>query len=119
MKPQQMIEKLCSLAPGADERETRLYLRFLVATLIMHFDTAQRSDGGFVIHTDAIGVREWLTELLDAATLVQVETRRDRFRVSSGGDACPRCGHVHQGCRECGEQIGGGRICRCEMELVG
>jgi hypothetical protein len=31
---------------------------------------------------------------------------------------CPRCGHIHQGERECGEDMGGGRICRCEMECV-
>lgn len=32
-------------------------------------------------------------------------------------DFCPRCGHVHQG-RECGEEMGGGRVCRCELEGV-
>jgi hypothetical protein len=30
---------------------------------------------------------------------------------------CPRCGHLHQGEKECGEQIGGGRICRCELDV--
>jgi hypothetical protein len=29
-------------------------------------------------------------------------------------DTCPRCGHVHQHDSECGEQMGGGRVCRCD-----
>lgn len=31
---------------------------------------------------------------------------------------CPRCGHVHQGIGECGMPIGGGRVCRCELEVA-
>ena len=31
--------------------------------------------------------------------------------------SCPRCGHVHEGLAECGCDLGGGRICRCEMEV--
>jgi len=30
---------------------------------------------------------------------------------------CPRCGHIHQGQSECGEEMGAGRICRCELEV--
>ena len=30
---------------------------------------------------------------------------------------CPRCGHVHEGDGECGVFIGGGRYCRCELEV--
>lgn len=30
---------------------------------------------------------------------------------------CPRCGHVHEGDGECGVLIGGGRYCRCELEV--
>lgn len=32
-------------------------------------------------------------------------------------NTCPRCGHIHQGDAECGEDIGGGRICRCELPV--
>lgn len=42
--------------------------------------------------------------------------RRGELR-SRYEEMCPRCGHVHQGDRECGEDIGGGRRCRCEMEV--
>lgn len=30
---------------------------------------------------------------------------------------CPRCGHIHQGEKECGEPMGGERICRCELDV--
>lgn len=30
---------------------------------------------------------------------------------------CPRCGHVHQGAVACGEDLGDGRICRCELPV--
>lgn len=30
---------------------------------------------------------------------------------------CPRCGHVHEGFKECGSEIGAGRICHCELEV--
>lgn len=30
---------------------------------------------------------------------------------------CPRCGHLHEGDRECGVFTGGGRVCRCEMDV--
>ena len=31
---------------------------------------------------------------------------------------CPRCGHVHkQGEKECGEDMGGGGVCKCDLEV--
>jgi len=30
---------------------------------------------------------------------------------------CPDCGHVHHGDDECGEELGGGRVCRCERRV--
>jgi hypothetical protein len=30
---------------------------------------------------------------------------------------CPRCGHLHEGDRECGVLLGGERRCRCELEV--
>jgi hypothetical protein len=30
-------------------------------------------------------------------------------------DTCPRCGHIHLEESECGQDLGGGRICRCEL----
>jgi hypothetical protein len=31
---------------------------------------------------------------------------------------CPRCGHVHQGSEECGEDLGGAGKCRCEYAVM-
>jgi hypothetical protein len=30
---------------------------------------------------------------------------------------CPRCGHVHEGDSECGQFMGGGGYCRCELPV--
>jgi hypothetical protein len=38
--------------------------------------------------------------------------------AKAGSDPCHRCGHVHEGSKECGVLIGGDRICRCEMEVT-
>jgi hypothetical protein len=32
-------------------------------------------------------------------------------------EVCPRCEHIHQGLIECGERLGGGRTCRCELPV--
>lgn len=79
---------------------------------------------------DAGDFKQWLDELC-AASRISPEfaqgtegqssaESRTRLRVTgrvSEPDICHRCGHVHQG-RECGEPIGGGRTCRCELEGV-
>ena len=33
-------------------------------------------------------------------------------------DTCPRCGHVHEGIGQCGVSMGGGGLCRCEVEVA-
>jgi len=40
---------------------------------------------------------------------------RERFPFEA---TCPNCGHVHFEEDECGEQLGGGRVCRCERKVV-
>ncbi len=30
---------------------------------------------------------------------------------------CPRCGHIHEGSKECGMVMGQNLICRCEYEV--
>ncbi|HZW05360.1 MAG TPA: hypothetical protein VFF58_00500 [Candidatus Nitrosotalea sp.] len=75
----------------------------------------------------------WLRELGDAARIsgeipdstevLPMPERSTRPRVTErpaqlrNWNACPRCGHVHEGDRECGVEIGRGQICRCEMEV--
>jgi hypothetical protein len=75
----------------------------------------------------------WLRELAEVARLgcypnghgpvdtapAGIRTRPKVMRAAQPRwqDTCPRCGHVHQGEAECGEQMGGGRICRCEVDV--
>ena len=78
---------------------------------------------------DATDFRQFLRELSEAAIVAVGRSstevpnsaeRRPAAKVTcrrSVDQTCPRCGHVHQGDRECGEQIGGGKVCRCEMEV--
>jgi hypothetical protein len=78
---------------------------------------ARLEDGRHV--RDAIGFRQWFLELAAASKkegqlLGDHSIPRHNFPC---GDFCPRCGHVHQGEKECGEPLGGGRICRCELEI--
>ena len=73
---------------------------------------------------DLTDVKMWLLELSIAAKLAEVG---DSTKVPNAAERrpvskvmltiCPRCGHEHQGTAECGEDMGGGRICRCELEV--
>lgn len=76
---------------------------------------------------DATDFAAWLRELAE-------ETRVQRLPASDSPgngtcpkvmreshrsihDTCPRCGHIHQGDAECGEDLGGGRVCRCQLAV--
>jgi len=48
------------------------------------------------------------------AFLVELATIPSQPRWNSN---CPRCGHVHEEVSECGMKLGGGRVCRCDMEM--
>lgn len=84
---------------------------------------------------DAGDFTAWLRELGDAAQpdipgstealhLAERSTRPTVTGQLSGQlsemrnwNTCPRCGHVHEGDRECGAEVGRGQLCRCEMEV--
>jgi len=58
------------------------------------------------------------TGKLDAPSLANLnaEIRRTRIRLLS---TCPDCGHVHQvEGTECGQELGGGRVCRCDRRVI-
>lgn len=76
----------------------------------------------------------WLRELGDASRVIDARilpstkvagsanpgTRPKvtlRQEQSRWNDTCPRCGHIHQNESECREQLGGGRICRCDLPV--
>jgi hypothetical protein len=130
MKPQELVADLHALGPGQSSRETLLYTRLLLRYLADHVHRAELQNGMQL--RDATDFVAWLREVADEAasaapaitetmcsadigkrSLVSFRAPQPRWE-----DSCPRCGHVHQGDAECGEPIGGGRICRCEFEAV-
>lgn len=56
----------------------------------------------------------WRVHGLLRRTNVAIDSWQSRTAMH---DTCPRCGHVHQGEAECGELLGGGRVCRCELSV--
>jgi hypothetical protein len=128
MKPQELVADLSALGPGQSSRETLLYTRLLLCYLADHVHHAELENG--LKLRDATDFVLWLREVaaaVKAPVITETMCSADigkrplvSFRVPQPRweDACPRCGHVHQGDAECGEQIGGGRICRCEFDAV-
>ena len=53
------------------------------------------------------------------ADVVNITRQSAGSRQRSIGDTCPRCGHIHHEDSECGEPLGGSRICRCEFSMYG
>jgi hypothetical protein len=97
-----------ALAPVDTERLSTIF-RFL-AVHAYEF----RLEGGKQLR-DASDFKQLLHEISEAAA-----NARDCRKVMGTfviADPCPRCGHVHQGSPECGEEIGGGRTCHCELEV--
>jgi hypothetical protein len=102
-------------------------LSLVFAYLAEHSYEARLQDGKQL--RDATDFRCWLRELSEAAkvaegrgsTEVANQPGRRPCRKVLGtfvlADPCPRCGHVHEGAAECGFEIGGGRICRCDVEV--
>ena len=112
---------IASLAPVDLDRQSKIF-RYLAE----HAYESRLQNGTLV--RDATDFRMWLAELAEAAAEVPsrstvasvpptIRPCREVMSTFALSDPCPRCGHVHQGVAECGEEIGGGRICRCELEV--
>jgi len=108
------------IAKFAPEDMDRLSTVFLY--LAEHSYEARLRDGKLL--RDATDFRGFLRELSEAAIVavgrdctevVNRAERRPRRKVML--TVCPRCGHEHGGSAECGEAMGGGRICRCDVEV--
>ena len=68
---------------------------------------------------DATDFAAWLRELADAS-IAKITAESGRvliMRDRTLDKTCPWCSHIHQGEAECGEEMGGGRICRCELSV--
>jgi hypothetical protein len=93
-----------ALGAGAGPRDLFNYLADQVYE-------ARLADGQRLL--DATDFKAWLRELAEASTLPQPGLPASQARRLH--DTCPRCGHIHEGGFECGAEMGGGRICRCEL----
>jgi hypothetical protein len=93
-----------ALGAGAGPRDLFNYLAEQVYE-------ARLSDGQRLL--DATDFNAWLRELAEASTYPTMTLSHERTIQ----DTCPRCGHIHEGINECGADIGGSRICRCELSV--
>jgi hypothetical protein len=80
--------------------------------LANHVYEARLSDGQRL--NDGTDFAMFLRELADA---LEGKLLRPFGSSVAHHATCPRCGHVHEGISECGIEIGGGRICRCELSV--
>ncbi|HEX3941557.1 MAG TPA: hypothetical protein VHX11_08765 [Acidobacteriaceae bacterium] len=109
MTPKQIIAEFRQLGLQDD----CVFLEYLET----HVTEARLENGTRLI--DASDFKAWLYELSEAAKCPRSVTQMPppAQRRYSEDSTCPRCGHIHQGLSECGEQLGGGRVCRCEMAV--
>jgi hypothetical protein len=122
MKARELISDL-PLGPGAPQ-QTYLCFRLHAAYLADHIYDACLNSGERV--SDATAFKVLLHELAEEARVLAANAGLPFVMRSTPvpkpqerwADMCSRCGHVHQGAAECGESLGGGRICRCELEAV-
>ena len=86
--------------------------------LFRWIQNAQMNGGGFItaIATAALLADTYNYPLL-RPSLIAIRGRYPDYEAPAH-DHCPRCGHIHEGVRECGADMGGGGICRCEMEVA-
>jgi hypothetical protein len=73
------------------------------------------SSGGRL--NDATDFKAFLVELAEATKPTLGKALATVPQQPRWNRNCPRCGHVHEEVSECGMSLGGGRICRCDMEM--
>lgn len=118
MMPRELTSDL-PLGYSPSGYEALQYYRILLRYLADHAHEAQLNDGSYLAEPTKIRtfMREILAELPSAARSTRLEVTA-RPKPQPRWDECPRCGHVHEGIGECGVQMGGGGLCRCEMEVA-
>lgn len=89
------------------ERQALLAFHAGLGVLAECADFAQLADGKRL--RDGLDFTAWLRELETAASLA-ITKPVDSVKV------CPRCGHIHQD-RECGKDMGGAGVCKCDVEV--
>lgn len=131
MKPTALAESLVPAFGPNPPKDIHIYVSIALCYLSEHCYEA-RTESGMRL-SDLADMKCWLAEVAAAMNLCgypastevssQAETRTS-LRVTGRSQpsrfvdpTCPRCGHVHQGESQCGEDMGGAGICRCELEV--
>jgi len=95
-------------------------LRIALRYFADHIREATLNDGSFL--SEITGFERWHRELAQellphAETPVTYGRHKLRLRGREIDRTCPRCGHVHEGEKECGAEMGRGTCCRCDLEV--
>lgn len=101
------------------ERQVLILARMLLYDLADCADFAQLADGQYL--RDHLDLAAWLREL-EAAVALELErpnsaTNAVEARVTPVAKVCHACGHAHKD-RECGMEMGGAGVCKCDVEVV-
>jgi hypothetical protein len=101
---------------SGDPRTALLQIRVFLFHLAEAADFAQLADGMRL--RDVLDFTAWLREL-EACVVLELErdSRGDVPVLKVVGKFCHACGHVHQD-RECGKDMGGAGVCKCDVEVV-
>lgn len=123
MNPNQLISDFSASVPELHRREVLLGVRLFSRYLRDHWYEATLNNGASITDAaDGLTLLEQLVEALTSRATPATPTLRPeqpRWSGTTGNlqQTCPRCGHVHEGEKECGKFMGGGGFCRCELEV--
>jgi hypothetical protein len=106
--PVDLIAEIESTCPEIHRQEVRLVLRLVMRYFADNIHFARLNNGSKI--GDVTDVKMLFDQCVD---ILAVNARMTRSLQRT----CPRCGHVHEGDRECGAFMGGGGFCRCEVEI--
>jgi hypothetical protein len=101
---------------SGDPRTALLQIRLFLFHLADAADFAQLADGKRL--RDGLDFTAWLREL-EACVVLELEAEQPGTVpvLKVVGKYCHACGHVHQD-RECGKDMGGAGVCKCDVEVV-
>jgi hypothetical protein len=101
---------------SGDPRTALLQIRLFLFHLANAADFAQLADGKRL--RDCLDFTAWLREL-EACVVLELEAEQPGAVpvLKVVGKYCHACGHVHQD-RECGKDMGGAGVCKCDVEVV-
>ena len=118
MTPEELIADFYASIPEMHRREVLLGVRLFTRYLRDHWYEATLENHQRILDAmDAVRFFEQMVEALSARTIPGPASPTLRQQQMRWSKTCPHCGHVHEGDKECGACMGGGGICRCELEV--